>query len=441
MTAGESESRPQERTSQGLHAKLVREIGTPLYVYDLARVRRSAELLMADLPSGSSLLYSLKANPHPAVVQLIADLGLGLEVSSSGESEIARKALRRSTFEAGQWILSTGPGKSDHELGSAIDMGGAVFSVESVAERDRLASAAAKRGRDVEYLVRLNHRASGAGGALRMTGRATPFGIDTDDRCALEKVLRPVEHATPVGLHTYFATNVTDPQLLTAELLGAVDAVVEVCDRTGYRPQFIDLGGGFSAPMAREGVSVRHWNLPRAVTAAVDRHWPDPRLRPELIFESGRHLVATAGTLLTQVVDVKRTRNRTFVVLDAGVQTFGGMSGLGRLQSPRAVPVGWSDVDSGGTEPSDQSAVALVGPLCTPLDVLNPKVFPPEMPSVGSLISIPNVGAYGLSASLVGFLGHQIAAEAVVDGDRVVSVRRLELTSHDLPFPHPTERF
>lgn len=420
-----------------LPAGLLREFGTPLYVYDLAAVRRSVRDLVADLPPGSQLLYSLKANPHPAIVQQMVDAGLGLEVSSSGELAVALAAQGRSVRDEGTRIVYTGPGKTDRELGTAIDHGISLFSVESVAERDRLARAATERGRDIEYLVRLNHPASGAGGSLRMTGRPTPFGLDTDDRDALEQALRPASSAAPAGLHTYFGTNVTDPGLLSAELVNAVESAAKVCGHTGHRPRLLDLGGGFSAPMARAGSNVRHPDLAAAVTLAAGRHWPEPDVRPGLLFESGRYLAATAGTLLTRVVDVKRTRGRTFVILDAGVQTLGGMSGLGRLHSPRVVPATWSEPARDDQEAAGRTPVALVGPLCTPLDILNPAVCPGTEVRAGSVLAIPNVGAYGLSASLVGFLGHPVAAEAVLDEDRLVSVRRLVLTPHELALPEP----
>jgi diaminopimelate decarboxylase len=75
--------------------------------------------------------------------------------------------------------------------------------------------------------------------------------------------------------------------------------------------------------------------------------------------------------------------------------------------------------------------VTLTGPLCTPLDVHNRRAIL-SRPRVGDVLAVPNTGAYGLTASLLGFLGRDIAAEAVVDGDTLVGVRRLELRETEL---------
>jgi diaminopimelate decarboxylase len=405
--------------------------GTPLYVYDLAAVRRAVDGLRDDLPSGATLLYSVKANPHPSVVAELVRSGLGLEVSSSGELAGAVAASDQATGLRTPLVF-TGPGKTDLDIGSALDLGVRLFSVESVAERDRLARLAQQRGVDAEYLVRLNHPASNGAGSLRMTGRSTPFGVDTDDTVALRDALRPVRAASPIGLHTYFATNVADADLLAEELVGAVASAATVCEATGHQPKILDVGGGFGAPMARPGALSRHPRLAAALDAAVAQYWPETGTRPRLVFEAGRHLVGTAGTLLTRVVDLKATRARRFAVLDAGVHTVGGMSGLGRLHAPRTVPRGWHETTREPAAVMGEYPVALVGPLCTPLDVLHPEVCPPYELEVGTLLAVPNIGAYGLSASLLGFLGHPVAAEVVVDGEEVVDARRLVLAAEDL---------
>jgi diaminopimelate decarboxylase len=249
--------------------------------------------------------------------------------------------------------------------------------------------------------------------------------VDTDDRDALADLLRPADAVTPVGLHTYFATNVEEPDAVAKEFEQAIDTVADVSRAAAHTPRVLDLGGGFAAPMARSGHLQRHRQVARTVEKALARHWPTAT-RPTLMFESGRYLVGAAGWLLTRVLDVKRVRGRRYAVLDAGTHVLGGMSGLGRLLSPKAEPTltGSSGVAGART--------ALVGPLCTPLDVLHPDVALPDEVGVGALLTIPNVGAYGLTASLLGFLSHPIAVEVVHDAGEVVSARRLVIDAVDL---------
>jgi diaminopimelate decarboxylase len=103
-------------------------------------------------------------------------------------------------------------------------------------------------------------------------------------------------------------------------------------------------------------------------------------------------------------------------VLDTGVNHLGGMSGLGRLWRPNLTIRAADD----GTE---REPAEVVGPLCTPLDVLGTGVPMPDV-RPGSVVAIPNVGAYGLSASLVDFLGRDAPVEAFVSGGQVVAATR-----------------
>jgi diaminopimelate decarboxylase len=400
---------------------LAARYGTPLYAYDLAAVRRAATALRDDLPAGARTYYSLKANPHPRVVEALRAEGYDAEVSSVGELRAARAA-----GHAADRLLYTGPGKSVAALRAALAAGVRTFSVESVTDRARLDALAGEAGVVCSHLVRLNGPAGSASGSLRMTGGASPFGVDVADTAAVRSLLTPRDHTHPVGLHTYFATNLADEDGLLAEFDQALRTSAAVCRDTGFVPRVLDLGGGFAAPQAVPGEPSRHPRLAAALESAFAAHFPGSDARgARLAFESGRYLVAAAGTLVTEVLDVKEARGRAFTVLDAGVHTLGGMSGLGRLRAPDARPykLGRS---ADGAPAAEPSPVSLVGPLCTPLDVLNRSAVV-EDARPGDLLAVPNVGAYGLTASLVAFLSHPLPVEVVHDGGTVISVRRLGL--------------
>jgi diaminopimelate decarboxylase len=144
----------------------------------------------------------------------------------------------------------------------------------------------------------------------------------------------------------------------------------------------------------------------------------------ELWFESGRYLVASSGTLLSTVLDVKIWNDKTHIILDTGMIHLGGMAGLGRIY--RAVasiePLAQRD---GATLQS----VDVVGPTDYALDyVTRDASVPPLKP--GDTVAIPNVGAYGLTASLVAFTGAEAPAEVCCRGTSVVAVHRLR-TGHE----------
>ena len=141
-------------------AELAAAYGTPLYVYRTDRLDAAVARLRTALPQHSRLYYSVKANPHPGVVHHLTGLGLGAEVSSSGEWEVARPAP----------ALYTGPGKTDAEIRAALRTGVRLFSVESAGERARLSRAADAVGIRAEYLIRVNGPDRAAATGLRMSG-------------------------------------------------------------------------------------------------------------------------------------------------------------------------------------------------------------------------------------------------------------------------------
>lgn len=410
-------------------ATIAERFGTPSYVYDVSMVRRAARWLLADLPKGADLFYSVKANPHPAVIRVLCELGLGAEVSSPGELFAALRAGC-----APEDVIYTGPGKSPDALAAAIAGGVRMFSVESATDRTRLVEAARAARCTCRYLVRLNGPSGSSAGSLRMTGRPSAFGIDVSDESVLAEVLRPTPWAVPAGVHTYFATNVADEDALLAEFDQAVRTTARLCERFEFSPEVINLGGGFPAPFGRAGELNRHPRLAEGVRRAVAEHLgPLRTYNARIIFESGRYLSATAGTLVSRVLDVKAVGDRSFTVIDAGVNVLGGMSGLGRLISPRVEPMILAR-SPGLREPllgSAAETTTLVGPLCTPLDVLNPSAALVS-PAPGDLVAIPNVGAYGLTASLVGFLSHAMPVEVVHDRGELLAVRRLQIAAEEV---------
>jgi diaminopimelate decarboxylase len=393
-------------------------VEAPAYVYDLDEVRRAHGLLRRALPRPSRLYYSLKANPHPAIVRTLAGLGCAAEVSSPGELAAAVEA-----GVAPGLVLYTGPGKRDAEVTEALAAGVRWFSADSPAGLDQVRRAAASAGVAAHCLLRVNDREPVPGQGLAMTGVASQFGADADWVEAEPAAFRD----GLAGLHLYLGSNLDGEEALVAQFRAAVATARRLAGALGVEPRLLDLGGGFGAPFARPGSLPRLDTLAGRLAALLDAAFPGWREgRPAVAFESGRYLCGTAGSLLTRVADVKCSRGRWVVVLESGVNHLGGLSGLRRL--PPIVPA--LEAPGRPGEPLRDAIVA--GPLCTPLDTwARAAEVPPVRP--GDLVRVPNVGAYGLSASLLAFLGHPAPREVVVDGGAVVEVSRLELVRRAVP--------
>lgn len=414
-------------------------IEPPAYVYSLDEVRDAYRLLRQALPEPSQILYSLKANPHPLIVRTLAGLGCGAEICSSGELAAALEA-----GVAPGRMFYTGPGKRDAEVAEAFKAGVRWFSVDSPAGLRQVEAVARKHGDTAQCVLRVNDRTPVPGQGLAMTGTSSQFGADADWVAAEPDAFRPstaggvaVELA---GFHVYQGSNLDSEDHLVAQFDAALATCRRLADALGVQPRVLDLGGGFGAPFARAGELPRFANLAARVAGLLHQAFPGwDKGGPAVLFESGRYLAGSCGQLVTRVADVKNSHGKPVVVLESGIHHLGGMSGLRRI--PQIVPdlIGpASDLigpasDSIGpapdpvpqlTDPAPRTLVA--GPLCTPLDVWAAAADLPPLRR-GDVVRVPNVGAYGLSASLLAFLGHPVPREVVLDGGQIVDVSQLHL--------------
>ena len=353
--------------------------------------------------------------------------GCGAEVSSPGELKVA--------LESGippERCLYTGPAKSSREIASSLGAGISHFSVESIRDFRRIEESARTLGTKAHVLLRINPDEPMAGSGLSMGGTGTQFGIDPRAIADNPQAFASSPWIDVLGFHIYAGTNL----LTTGALLGgfseAVRVAVQLSEVLGIRPRAIDLGGGFGHPFASTGDRPDFTQLRAPLEKLLDDQlhgWRDSD--PQILFESGRYLSASCGSLVCRVEDVKVSKSHAFVVLDSGIHHLGGMSGLRRVPRivPDLIPVG-GPPESGTTSLENAD---IVGSLCTPLDCWGRNVQAPQVQS-GDYLRVPNVGAYGLTASLLGFLSRDCPLEIVLDRGKVRDVSRLILSRR----PEPT---
>ncbi|MFX3650450.1 MAG: hypothetical protein ACE3K2_13570 [Paenibacillus sp.] len=400
------------------YGELRSKYGSPLYIYDLNILRQSCNRLKDALPEPSMLYYSLKANPHPAIVKQLLDMGCRAEVSSLGELN--------SVLEAGglpRDVLYTGPGKSKSELKVAVAQGVQFFSAESMKELERLRSVVPSGTPPIQVIMRINPDQGLADAGLAMTGTPSQFGTDEQKLLRELKEVQECDEIRIAGFHIFNGSNTANAERLAESFLSSIQVIARISKETGIPLQFVDLGGGFGHPYAVSGTSPDFSGIKVQLETALDEHMPGWRTgEPAIAYESGRYLSAACGVLVSSVTDIKESKGSHFIVLDSGIHHLGGMAGLGRI--PRVqydiMPV---------TEKSDPypESTHVVGPLCTPLDFFNKKAIMPSL-QLEEQVYVPNVGAYGITASLLGFLSRDIPVEIVVDEGNVKHVSQLALT-------------
>ncbi|MCX4694696.1 type III PLP-dependent enzyme [Streptomyces sp. NBC_01408] len=416
--------------------------GTPLYLYDLDVVAQSHAGLVAALPQGAVIHYSLKANPHPQVAGVLAALGCRAEVSSTGELDSALTA----GFAAAD-ITYSGPAKTAPEIGQALRAGVTRFSVESVRDLETLV-AVAHEGRqpgtggsggpgetgetgEIECLLRINADRPVPGMGLAMAGVSTKFGVDFAQVLRSPEAFKDTGRVRITGLHLYMGTNLPTEDVLLGQFDAALAMCGELAEALGRDFRELDLGGGFGTPYAAPGERPEFPGLRTGLEKLLDEHVPTWRDGgPAISFESGRYLVGSCGTLVTSVVEVKESKGQEYALLDSGIHHLGGLAGLRRLPPlrPRVLRLPGAEGAAGAedAEPTGRT-VHLAGPLCTPLDQWG---SPSDLPQLhaGDLLAVPNTGAYGLTASLVGFLSYPAPVEVVTGGGRPTTASRAVFT-------------
>lgn len=328
--------------------------------------------------------------------------------------------MARAAGFAPEDIVFAGPAKTDEELKMSVDEGIHAVNVESLGEIERLAATADAAGKKIGVGLRINPTAQLMGSGMRMGGTVGQFGIDQADIAeAVEKVLA---HGSLVlrGVHVYTATQVFEVDPLLEHCRNIFEIALEAADHAGHSLEMIDFGGGFGVPYFEKTSEFELDRFGEGLREIVAEYRADPRLEGcRFLFELGRYLVADAGLYVTRVVDVKETRGKTFAITDGGMNHHLTATGNMGQVFRKAYPL-LNLTRINGAVPEEGIAVA--GPCCTPLDSFGNNI-PLADPEVGDLIGVFYSGAYGYSASNLGFLSHPTPAEVLLLRGEAVLLR------------------
>jgi diaminopimelate decarboxylase len=385
---------------------IVTQHGTPLFAYDGAILEQKYTLLRETLPAVIGISYSVKANPNLALLRFFLQQGCGLEIASGGEFCQARQAGCPP-----EKILFAGPGKTETELAMVVAQNIGEIHAESAGELRRIARISRGLGKRTPVAVRVNPSQEAQGGAMRMGGKPAPFGVDEETLDSVLDILLSESSLEFRGIHLFSGTQILDYTILLSQYRKALDIAARTARRLGRALYTVDFGGGLGVPYFPHEQELDMLQLRRGLSSLMDSV-RDSHLFKETRFvvEPGRYLVAEAGVYVTRVIDVKTSRGKKFVILDGGMHHHLAASGNLGQTIKRNYPVAILN----RLQTSTREEIDLVGPLCTPLDVLAREVTLPAA-EVGDLVGIFQSGAYARTASPLGFLSHPTPPEVLVD--------------------------
>jgi diaminopimelate decarboxylase len=382
--------------------ELARRAGrTPFYAYDRKLITERVAQLRRHLPAKVHLHYAIKANPMPAVVRHLVPLVEGLDVASTGEMRVALAAGMPA-----EKISFAGPGKTDAELEQAL-AAGITVNLESEREMERLAALCARTGVRARVAVRVNPDFELKSSGMKMGGGPKQFGVDAERVPAMLARIGRLELDFQ-GFHIFSGAQNLRAEAIAEAQRKSVELALRLAEHAPAPVRVLNIGGGFGIPYfpGEEPLDVAAIGAHLAIVLdGAGRRLPEA----QIVIELGRYLVGEAGVYVCRIIDRKTSRGHVFLVTDGGLHHHLAASGNFGQVIRKNYPV----LVGNRVRGSGRETVSVVGPLCTPLDLLAENM---EMAKadVGDLIVVLQSGAYGLTASPTAFLGHPPPAEILV---------------------------
>jgi diaminopimelate decarboxylase len=390
---------------------LVEEFGTPLVVYCEWTLLANAEAYSSAAPD-ALLLYSVKAFPSVAILELLGGAGYGADVSTGGELAFALRA-----GIPGDRIVLHGNNKSDEELAAAAEADVRYVVIDAEDEVARAAAAGVER-----VLVRVTPGIEAETHAAITTGhRGSKFGLPPEE--ALEAIEAARAAGLEVaGLHVHIGSQLLETAAVRTTVAWLAAFATECRTRLDWVPSVVDLGGGLGVQHVLKEEAPPIEAFAGALVERIAEEWERHDLpRPDLVLEPGRSLVGRAGVTLYRVGVVKRASERvTYVAID------GGMSDNPR---PQLYGASYSAIVAGRVDDPPTAVFSVCGKHCESGDVLIDGV-PLAAPRRGDILAVPATGAYTLAMSSNYNAVPRPAAVLVSDG--AVRVIRRRETVEDL---------
>jgi diaminopimelate decarboxylase len=404
--------------------ELAKKYGTPLYVYDETELRNRCREFKSEFGNrypNTVICYSSKAFIAKAMIKLVEEEGLDLDVVSGGEL-----AFARATGFPAKKIHFPGNNKSAEELELAVKEGIGHIVVDNLPELDMLIKIAGKR--KVNVLLRLNPGVDPHTHKYNTTGIAdSKFGLPKAD---WDEAVRTVLAATNLnveGLHFHIGSGLFEyePYLKSLDEVLAYAATIK--QQYGFQTKVLSIGGGFGAQYVVGTVPPPVSDFAEAIINRLKERCLALKLEtPRLMIEPGRKIVATAGVALYTVGVIKNIPGiRTYVSLDGGMGD--------NIRQPMYGAVQEALVANRATA-EDTDTVTISGKFCEAADVLIKEIRLPKV-RMGDILAVAGSGAYCVPMSSNYNAAFRPAIVFVRDGQARLIRRREtleDLTRRDL---------
>ena len=355
---------------------IAKKYGTPAYCYSYKQLRENINNFKKNFKSISPLIcFAIKSNTNLQLIKEIKKLGCGADVVSMGE---LMKAIKAGINP--KKIVFSGVGKTTNEIIYAINKKILLINAESKSEIIEIERIAKSKKKIVDIGIRLNPNIDPKTLSQISTGKKTnKFGVEEKIFYELVKYLKKSRYLKLKCMSVHIGSQILNHQPYV-KMLKIINKIIK---KSGHKFEFIDLGGGMGISYENKIKKLNYEKYNREISKFLKNN------KSKIIFEPGRSIIGNAGVLISKVTYIKQTKNKNFIILDAGMNDLMRPALYGAKH--RIIPA----IKKSGTS---KKTYEFVGPICETTDSF---LFLNKFQKINEndLIIICDVGAYGMSLS------------------------------------------
>jgi len=379
---------------------LTKKYKTPFYCYSLSQLKNNYNTLNNAFKAVKPIIcFSVKSNSNLSLLKELKKIGSGADVVSVGELLKATKA-----GISPKKIVFSGIGKTEEEIRVAIKKRVLLINVESEGEVNLINRLSKKISRKISIGIRLNPNVTGKTHQKISTGgKDEKFGLAYNDFISLSKKIKKMKNLNLQGISVHIGSQITSINPFK-KVLSEINKII---NKTKINFKFIDLGGGMGISYSKKEKQINLRQYAKLVNKFIKNK------NSKIIFEPGRFIVGSAAILITKIIYIKKSTNKYFIILDAG---------MNNLMRPALYDAHHQIIPLKKTNKLFRGKLEFVGPVCESSDKFSTQNRFSQIKE-GDYIGLANVGAYGMSLSS-NYNTRPTIAEIMVSGSKHKIIRK-----------------
>ena len=382
--------------------KIAEKFATPIYCYSYKILKTNIKNFKRNFKTiKPTICFAVKSNTNLNLLREIKKFGLGADVVSMGEMMIAKKAGISS-----KKIVFSGVGKTKKEINYAIEKNILLINAESKSEIILIEKIAKNKKKKVNIGIRLNPNTNPKTLDQISTGKKeNKFGVSENTFLELVNYIKNSSYLNLKCLSVHIGSQILSHKPYE-KMLKVLDKIIK---KSNHNFEFLDLGGGMGIPYENKFKKLNYKKYSSAINRLLKKH------KSKIIFEPGRSIVGNAGFLITKVLYIKEAQNKSFVILDAGMND---------MMRPALYGVKHKIVPSIKSKNYSKKTYEFVGPICETTDKFS-TLSKFQKLNENDIIIICDTGAYGVSLSS-NYNVRPKPPELLIKGSKINVIKRRE---------------